>query len=51
MEVWQACTGFSSDGQLVAGNASAAQAAISHALDLQSPGKVATSSQVGRTLL
>ena len=47
MEVWQACTGFASDGQLVAGNASAAQDAINHALDLQSPGRVATSSQVG----
>ena len=49
VEVWQACTEFSSGGQVVAGSAAAAQELMSHDLDLQSPEKVSTASQVGCT--
>ena len=47
MEAGQACTALSSNGQLMSSNANAAQDLSSHGLDLHSPDKVATASQVG----
>lgn len=49
VEVWQACTGFSPGGQIAAGSAAIAQDFMSHDLDLQSPEKTSTASQVGCT--